>query len=435
MRTRFEGLSEDSEWYRLDNAATGFGIITDKRYTEVYRLAVTLREPINLTRLQTALTNILPRFPYFRVNLKTGFFWHFWETNLSLPAFEKESRFPNAYFNITAPGSFLFKIKIYYSRIALEVHHCLTDGTGALVFFKALLGEYLHLHGILAPDWLDVLRPGTEPLAENILRSECEDSYKKLSTKIEPVKLPDPPWAFRLPFKKMRPGNYYVTTGLLSVKEVMARVKEYKVSLTDFIIAVYMDALQQVQQLLKGNKKQRPIRLAVPVNLRQLFPSQTMRNFFLCVEPEINPSLGNYTFTEILAQVHHQLREKMSQKYLNQLMYKNVQSQWHPFNRSVPLFLKKIIVKRIHRREEVLYYSGMLSNLGLIQLPESFASQIDFFQFVPTPTFAKVGAGVISYGDRLSITFGRIIKEPYVEQIFFKKLTDLGFAVKIQTNY
>jgi NRPS condensation-like uncharacterized protein len=435
MKNHFEGLSDDSNWYRLDNAATGFGIITNKRYSEVYRIAATLKEPVQLTVLQNAIAHVLTRFPYFRVNLKTGFFWHFWETNLKQPEITKENRYPNQYFKITSKGRFLFNVKAYFSRLALEIHHSLTDGTGALIFFKALLCEYLYLTGMVVTDWEGVARPAQLPLTEELLNNEYEDSYKKFSHKIRPVTMPHPSKVFHLPFKRVKKGHYYVTTGILPMNEVIAKAKASGVSLTEFIIAVYIDALQKIQQLLQENKKKRPIRIVVPTNLRNMFPSRTMRNFFLCVTPEINPGLGEYDFQEITKQVHHQMREKNNKKYLNQLMYRNVQNQWHPVNRAVPLFLKKVIVKHVHKGNEKRLYSGMLSNLGRVELPEAIGSQIGQIQFVPTPAVSKVSIGMVSFGDQLSITFGRIIKEPYVEKYFFRKLTELGFSVKIETNY
>ena len=39
--------------------------------------------------------------------------------------------------------------------------------------------------------------------------------------------------------------------------------------------------------------------LAVPINLRGWFPTETLRNFITTVRPFIDPALGDYTFPEI----------------------------------------------------------------------------------------------------------------------------------------
>jgi hypothetical protein len=36
-----------------------------------------------------------------------------------------------------------FRVIVYHNRIAVEFFHSLTDGTGALIFLKNLVAEYL----------------------------------------------------------------------------------------------------------------------------------------------------------------------------------------------------------------------------------------------------------------------------------------------------
>ena len=36
----------------------------------------------------------------------------------------------------------LFRIRYYANRLSLEIHHVVTDGGGAMVFFKTLLAQY-----------------------------------------------------------------------------------------------------------------------------------------------------------------------------------------------------------------------------------------------------------------------------------------------------
>ena len=41
---------------------------------------------------------------------------------------------------------------------------------------------------------------------------------------------------------------------------------------------------------------------------------------------------------------------------------------------------------------------------------------------------------MISFKDKLSINFGRIIKDPIVERFFFRNMAKKGIPVKIETN-
>ena len=51
--------------------------------------------------------------------------------------------------------------------------------------------------------------------------------------------------------------------------------------------------------------RERPVTLAVPVNLRSFFPSETLRNFILTVQPSVDPTLGDYDFPQLVALMRH----------------------------------------------------------------------------------------------------------------------------------
>ena len=42
-----------------------------------------------------------------------------------------------------------------------------------------------------------------------------------------------------------------------------------------------------------------PVKVLIPVNLRKIFNSGTLRNFVLYASPSIDPRLGEYTFEEL----------------------------------------------------------------------------------------------------------------------------------------
>jgi hypothetical protein len=76
-----------------------------------------------------------------------------------------------------------------------------------------------------------------------------------------------------------------------------------------------------------------------------------------------------------------------------------------------------------------------LSNLGKVSLPEPLGDYVERFDFVPPPpTTRRINCGVVSYGDRLHVTFGRTIREAWVEELFFRRLTSWQIPVSIETN-
>ena len=290
------------KWYKLDNAATIYSLVNSNKSPCLFRLSCTLKHRINIKDLQTALNRIIIRFPYFDVNLKKGIFWAYWEKNQNDPKIVAETKYPCQRLPIYSRGVFPFRVKAYFNRIAIEFHHSLTDGTGGLIFLKALVAEYLHLRGITPEDWGDIFRPNQVPDSE-----EFECAYKRNYRE----KLPFPKaqrTAFRPPLTNENKKKYNVTIGTLSVKEILKVSRENKVSITELLTSIYLDALQHILYNLPFHQRKRqmkPIRIAVPINLRNLYPSKTMRNFSYMVSTELNAKLGRYSFKEILHLVHH----------------------------------------------------------------------------------------------------------------------------------
>ena len=429
---KMEKRQIELDWFRLDNAATLFTLVNSKRIPCMFRLSCTLKNPINVSLLQKALDNIMPRFPYYDVNMRRGLFWFYWETNEEKPQVEKEVKYISQKLPVTKKGTFPFRVRAFQNRVAVEFHHSLSDGTGALTFLKALVGEYLALKGSKVKDWEDIFRPNEIPDTE-----EYEDAFKRNYVKNYPYP-PKIPKAFQLPNRLEPKGVYHITSGTIPLKQVLQVSKGLNVTLTEYLIAIYLEALQTILLNLPDKKRKRlmkPIRLMVPVNLRRMFPSKTMRNFSLYVTPGIDPRLGRFTFDEILKQVYHYMRVEVSDKFISQQIARNVRGEIHPLVGFTPLFLKRMFGRTIYNAMGENLYSGVITNLGKITMPEPLNDEIEDFRFFPAPSPTnKSGCAVGSYKDKLYINFGRTIKEPIVEKFFFRNLVRDKIPVKIETN-
>lgn len=418
--------------YRMDNAAVLFSFVCNKRITCLFRLCATLKEPINVSVLQRALDRIIERFPYYRVNQRPGLFWFYWETNLGKPKIIADSKYPSQMMPMRKRGIFPFRVRAFQNRIALEIYHSLTDGTGGLTFLKAIVAEYLTLKGVKTDNWEGIFRYGEKPHDE-----EYEDAFKKYYQPLYPKqKLLDV--AFQIPHKLEKKGIYHITAGISPVKEILSKSKELNVTLTEYLTTIYIDALQEIFYELpeKTQKKlSKPIRLMVPVNLRRFFPSQTMRNFSLFVTPGIDPRLGHFTFDDILQTVYHYMRVEVNDRYISQQISRNVRGEIHPLMRVTPLFIKTTGGRFVYSRMGEKLYSGTLTNLGRVVMPEAFSDKIESFQFLPAPSPSnKSSCAIVSFKNNLYINFGRVIKDPIVERKFFRKLKKQGVSVKIETN-
>ena len=162
-------------WYALDHAALIYPPLLSDRVSAYYRIQATLDEEVDAELLQRALDALRPRFPYFQVELREGFFWYFFERNGAPNRVVQDSKFPMQKLPTKRRGGYLYRVRAFDKRIALEMCHILTDGYGAFVFFRSLLAEYYRLQGIPTAYGPDVFDPTGTPES-----SEWEDAFSRL---------------------------------------------------------------------------------------------------------------------------------------------------------------------------------------------------------------------------------------------------------------
>ncbi|OQY32190.1 MAG: hypothetical protein B6241_12200 [Spirochaetaceae bacterium 4572_59] len=424
--------AQDNNWYKLDNAGKIYPAILTSRTTSLFRISASLKDPIVLNLLEEANNRVIKRFPYYQVSLKQGFFWYYLETNPRLPRIEGDSLYPCMKMPIKKSRMFLFRVRAYKNRIAVEFSHILTDGTGASIYLKTLCAEYLRLKGI--PVKADRSK-GVFSLDEPVREEEKEDAFRKYFN----PKLPPPSRgakAFHLKWKLLPKHQYNLTSGILPIEEVKRRSKDLKLSLGEFLISVYLYSFQlYIQSLPVKRRRLKPIRMNVPVNLRKLYNSETMRNFFLSVEPWIDPRLGEYTLEEIAAKVHHYMHYEVDRKFLNQQITRNVKGELNILGRLMPLSMKNALLPVLYKLMGENNYTSGFSNLGPIELPGEMAAHIERFDFFPPPSEGnKIKCSAHSWKENLYISFGSLVNETEIERLFFTSLRKMGIPVKIESN-
>jgi NRPS condensation-like uncharacterized protein len=420
-------------WYKLDNAGKLYPPLLNQRETTLFRMTACMDRPVNVNRLNQALKNIMKRFPYYNVHLMRGAFWYYFNESPRLPIAEKDSRFPCMNMAIRKRTRFPFRVRAWQNRISVEFSHILTDGTGAFVFLKALLGEYISLQ-----QGDDRPRQGILYKDETPHPEESEDAFVRYLDKAVPQPRKDVK-AFQFPGPKEPKGIYWVTTGSLPFAEVNQKAKSRSLTITEFLTAVLMDVFQDYLYSLpeKERKSQAaPIAVCIPVNLRRMFPSQTMRNFFLSVTPFIDPRLGRYSFEEICDKVMHFMRFDMDKKFLGQQIARNVKGEMNLAARLLPVHLKDLILPIVYRTSAKSGYTTTLSNMGAASLPQDVAAHVKDLIFVPNPPAGKmkIKVAICGYDGRVNITFGRVTSSSLVEREFFRKLRRMGIPVKVESN-
>jgi hypothetical protein len=415
-------------FYPLDNSAVFIAATTGKASPFVYRMSCELDRPIHLPDLESALDRVAERFPFFKTELRPGMFWYYLDPLKKPFTLSADTRFPVVYHRLGQWNRYLFRVRVFGSRIACEFHHVLTDGTGAIEFLKCLVATYLSLRGVECADWQGIKQPGLA-----VDPAEMEDAYANNSRKnIQPPDSLQP--AFKLPGNRYRGPEYRVTTGSMSVAQTLKIAREKGVTLTELLAAFHLAALQSVCESRSGTNYS-PVCIQVPVNVRRFYPSPTMRNFFLFVPVSIDRRLGHYELPEILDRVHYSFRLNLTRKELDRQIRRNVRGEEYIFSRLVPLVLKNGVLRLIGRLSADKPYSGSISNLQGVSMPEPFAEHIRRFDFIPARN-AVVGANiaVISWKDTLSVSVGSLAQDRSFERFFFSALVDSGIPVTVESN-
>ena len=225
-----------------------------------------------------------------------------------------------------------------------------------------------------------------------------------------------------------------MTTGRVPYAELRELARGIGVKMTPLLVAFHMLALAEVME--QSGTKKRPIRILVPVNLRQFFPSVTMRNFFLYADPEIDPRLGTYTLEEAALRVSRQMELGLDRGELSRHLKRNIGSERHPILRLLPRSVKDRVLSYFYQRVSEPQFSGSLSNLGRVTLPGLLDEEISGVEFIPPPSpVTRTNCGVISCGDTVSVTWGSLSRDRSLEREFCRLMVSRGLSVALETNY
>ncbi|OHD22258.1 MAG: hypothetical protein A2Y38_21525 [Spirochaetes bacterium GWB1_59_5] len=406
-------------------------ILSDK-ISAYFRIQATLVDRVDVERLQAALDAIRPRFPYLQIELRKGFFWFFFERNEAPNRVVQDSKFPMQKLSTRKRGGYLYRVRAFDKRVALEICHILTDGYGAMIFFRSLLAEYYRMQGIQTEYGDGVFDPKGTPDP-----AEWEDAFSRHATPGAPKPVRGTA-AWHLPGLALPLYTMRVTTGTLSLASVLVKAKEYGATLTVYLAAVYLAALQDVQDAhprCADRRKRKPLRLQVPANLRNFFPSTTLRNFSLYALPDIDTRLGHYEFREIIVRAKAMMSLAYDSKELARTITRNVMTAKNPFIRIIPLILKNIFMRSVYKSHGENLYSSLATNVGMARLPDSFAEKVLRIDvLLPSTPGLKTVAAMISHRDALSISFGSVIERNDLERAFFTRLVKDGLRVKVESN-
>ena len=424
------------KWYTLDTSAKIYPAIESMRNPALFRVSMRLDTMIDGDVLLQAVKDTQKRFPYYNVHMKQGLFWHYLEENGHEPFVWLDAPRPCERIYPSFNNGYLYRIRYFDQNIALEIFHVLTDGYGAMELLKCVVHRYLVLKGQISEKCSGVMDIDETPDAE-----ESEDAFITV-TRQEPM--PDMAKdrslfgsknSFHIQDRVFSPSGYHAITGVIPVSEIKEAAKRYDATVTQYLAALYLEALIYVQsKQVKDKRRHREVSVQIPVNMRKMFLSKCMRNFSLFVIPSVNPRKIK-KFEDLIPEVKAIMAEYLSRDYLLAMMHENCALAENKVLAMVPAGIKNLVIRYIHNTKGASQFSGTISNLGVVQLDKAMSKHVENVQFVLGPSpHEKCSCGITGYQDHLYMTFGRGIKDPKIERHIFRRLVQSGVSVKIKSS-
>lgn len=406
-------------WRSLDNAAKLFSAASSPKDTRVFRFYCELKEEVKEEILQEALNQTIQKYPVFLSVMRKGLFWHYLEKSELRPVVREEYKEPCSSLYVRDKKTLLFEVTYYEKRINFEVFHALTDGTGATEFLRELVKNYLYL---IHEEDLEPVELSNQYLT---VKDQEDDSFSRYYDPDFPRKKKKKIRAVQI--KKGGKGyeELQINEASMSVKELLGIAREKKVSMSVLLTAAFICAIHEEMSRMQEKK---PVILMVPVNLRKIFPSDSMLNFFGYIEPGYQFGGGKDSFEDVLEAVKLYFQENLSKEHMAGRMNELIAIEKHKILKWAPLELKNRCIRAGAKMAEQ-EVTAMLSNMSVVKMPEDYAQYIEKFGVYTSTNRTELC--ICSFQDTLSLGFTSRYDSTNIQRNFYRILKELGASVKV----
>ncbi len=416
-------------WYRLDTAALIFPSIIRRDWSNAFRVSACLTDEVDPEILQQAVDALRRRFPSYYVTLRKGVFWYYLEESRERVTVQSDYAYPLTFMSSRELKHNCMRVLVYKNRIAAEFFHSLTDGHGGCVYLCNLLACYLKLKEGLSVPCEGLIRD----LNESPPPEELEDSFLKHAAEVAAGRREER--SYRLHGAREERGFKTLTTGIVETQALLDTAHRYGVTVTALLAAVMAESVIAIQNGERPRRRQRPVKITVPVDLRRLYGSRTLRNFSLVLNIGVDPRYGDYTLEELCRSIWHQLCALATRQNMAGMIAANVQPQKLIPLRLAPVFVKDLVMDAVYRRSGESGGSLNISNISRLSLPEAMLPFIERMEFIIGPQRSYPNnCSVLSCGGKTCINMIRNTRQSELERRFFSRLVELGIAVDIECN-
>ncbi|MBR5179939.1 MAG: hypothetical protein IKW90_14220 [Lachnospiraceae bacterium] len=406
-----------NNWYKIDNVAKVFLATVGKRDTRSFRLSCTLKENIDPDLLQQAVLSAIQDRPQVQVRIRRGIFWHYMEDTDILPKVTEENDRICPLLYVPAKAMLHYQVTYFGNRINLEIFHALTDGTGAMEFLNIIVLDYLKLK--YSGQFTDVtIHSGAS--AGDL----SQDSYRQFFGSKNLSRGPAQskayhPGGLKLPYNQLQFFEIH-----MPVSQILPRAKQIKVSLTSYLGALWMLAIRDE---MPPRRRNLPVTISLPVNLRNYYPSQTARNFFNSVNVT-HVFDKDISIEELATEFDVNLKSQLTEENIKKQMDNFETMEYVAPVRVVPLFIKQLVVRHFTKKSNKKV-TMVFSNMGIQKPPVSVGEQIENYSgFCSTNSLFST---MFSYKDNLTLGVSSAFVNTNVVKNFVKGLSQSGVDIKV----
>lgn len=406
-------------WFPLDDAAKIYPLSMEHGRMSVFRLSVYLKDPVVPPLLQMALHFTVRRFPSFATTVKKGFFWHYLDTTKRRFEVQQEEGVPCRPLGIGHSGSQSFRVLYWENRISVEFFHVLTDGTGGMTFLKVLTAEYLRLLGVEFIPGEQLWDVNAPPQAE-----EFENAFTKVPRVDALAGFVDKP-AVQMNGRLQDGGPCRVLHFKMDTAQLKAAADRCGATVTAYLLALMFLSGKAATDDLQGESS-----IQVPVNMRKFYPSETVRNFSMYCSVRL-PIPQVRDVASVIGPISDQLREKASRESMTRMVAAT--EKLVDLLQYIPLAVKQPVAKAVYGFLGDKVFTNTLSNLGVVQLPEPVARQVESMDFVlGTAITNRAGCGVVTVNGVTTFSVTKMTRDPSFEEKLYQLLLEDGIAVSVE---
>ena len=387
---------------------------------------VSLTMTVDMSVMERALEDLMPRFPQLALKAvpqEESIVYRGMDSPVRVYPLGERSSF-------AASGAFghdcLFAVFADHKTFYFDFHKSLTDEKGVVPFVRAAIFRYLLLSGYDVENDGSVITPESE-----FHDIEADDAFVRL----DDIPASRPVWymdakALNIDVPSMD-GDFRVTQIHVPLPKVKGEVRGYCPVPSTIISPFFSHAL--LQEYPEKDVQGEYAVSCIQVNLRQYFPTTTLRPFFVNLPLAYNRRLSEYPVATVL----------MSQKKLLEAQLRtdalayNAQRRISVLDRITDLgtLREKVEAAGKTMEEQASRATFSLCNIGSVIMPETMLQYITEFYPVVTPSMFPYSISTINFRGDLIVTVASSLPGDGVCRRLTALMKEYGIPAFISESY